>query len=149
MNPTLLLPMLALVMGGMLAGLQAPTNARLSAAVGSPINAAFLSFLVGPLVLGAAALALQARPDMAAVKGLPWYIWLGGAYGAVFVAAAAWGVPQLGVAMVITLLVAGQLAMSLAIDHFGALGVPQHPVSPGRILGVLMVIGGVVLVRRF
>ena len=141
--------MLALVMGGMLAGLQAPTNARLSAAAGSPVNAAFLSFLVGTLVLGAAAVALQARPDMQAVKGLPWYIWLGGAYGAVFVAAAAWGVPQLGVAMVITLLVAGQLAMSLVIDHFGALGVPRQPISPGRILGVLMVIGGVILVRRF
>ncbi len=133
----------------MLAGLQAPTNARLASAVGSPINAAFLSFLIGTLVLGAAALAMQTRPDMAAVKGLPWYIWLGGAYGAAFVAAAAWGVPKLGVAMVITLLVAGQLAMSLAIDHFGALGVPRQPISPGRILGVLMVIGGVLLVRKF
>lgn len=149
MNLSHLLPIFVLVLGGMLAGLQAPTNAKLSAAVGSPVNAAFLSFLVGTLVLGAAALATQSRPDMAAVKGLPWYIWLGGAYGAVFVAAAAWGVPRLGVAMVITLLVAGQLAMSLVIDHFGALGVPRQPVSAGRILGVLMVVGGVLLVRRF
>lgn len=149
MNLSHLLPIFVLVLGGMLAGLQAPTNAKLSAAVGSPVNAAFLSFLVGTLVLGAAALAMQSRPDMAAVKGLPWYIWLGGAYGAVFVAAAAWGVPRLGVAMVITLLVAGQLAMSLVIDHFGALGVPRQPVSAGRILGVLMVVGGVLLVRRF
>lgn len=141
--------MLVLVIGGALAGLQAPTNARLAAVAGSPLNAAFASFLIGTLVLGAAAIAMQARPDVSAVRALPWYIWLGGAYGAVFVAAAAWGVPRLGVATVITLLVAGQLAMSIAIDHFGALGAPRHPVSPGRILGVLMVIGGVMLVRRF
>ena len=62
--------------------------------------------------------------------------------------AAAWGVPRLGVAMTITLMVAGQLALSLLLDHFGALGVPRQPLNLGRIAGVALVFAGVLLVRR-
>ena len=86
--------------------------------------------------------------DVAAARGLPWYAWIGGLYGAIFVVAAAWGVPRLGVAMTITLMVGGQLLLSLILDHFGALGVPRQPLNLGRIAGVALVIAGVVLVRR-
>jgi len=82
------------------------------------------------------------------VRALPWYAWLGGLYGACFVVAAAWGVPRLGVAMTITLMVGGQLMLSLALDHFGALGVPHQPLNLGRIAGVGLVLAGVLLVRR-
>ena len=62
--------------------------------------------------------------------------------------AAAWGVPRLGVAMTITLMVGGQLLLSLALDHFGALGVPRQPLNIGRVAGVGLVLAGVLLVRR-
>ena len=62
--------------------------------------------------------------------------------------AAAWGVPRLGVAMTITLMVGGQLLISLFLDHFGALGVPRQPLNIGRIAGVALVLAGVLLVRR-
>ena len=99
-------------------------------------------------MLGVVAALLHTRPDVAATRALPWYAWLGGAYGACFVVAAAWGVPRLGVAMTITLMVGGQLLLSLALDHFGALGVPQQPLNLGRIAGVGLVLAGVLLVRR-
>jgi transporter family-2 protein len=86
---------------------------------------------------------------MSAARGLPWYAWVGGLYGAVFVVAAAWAVPRLGVALTITLMVAGQLLISLVLDHFGALGVPRQPLNLGRLAGVALVIGGVLMVRRF
>jgi transporter family-2 protein len=73
---------------------------------------------------------------------------MGGLYGCAFVVSAAWGVPRLGVATTITVMIAGQLLLSLALDHFGALGVEKQPLSLGRIVGVALVIGGVVLVRR-
>jgi transporter family-2 protein len=38
--------------------------------------------------------------------------------------------------------------MALALDHLGALGLPREPVNLGRIAGALLVIAGVVLVRR-
>jgi len=34
------------------------------------------------------------------------------------------------------------------IDHFGWVGFAVHPVSPLRILGAVLVVGGVVLVQR-
>src|SRR5690606_33980852 len=137
-----------LLMAGAATALQGPTNARLVTAVGSPVNAAFISFAVGTVALGCLSLALQTRPDVGAMKALPWWAWMGGFYGCAFVISAAWGVPRLGVATTITLMIAGQLALSLILDHFGALGVEKQPLSLGRIAGVALVIGGVVLVRR-
>jgi len=148
MNP-LLLSMIAVVLAGGATALQAPTNARMMTAVGSPVNAAFVSFAVGTAALGILAVILQAKPDMVAARNLPWYAWVGGLYGAIFVVAAAWGVPRLGVALTITLMVAGQLLIGLILDHFGAFGAPAHPISLGRIAGVALVIGGVLMVRRF
>ena len=147
MNPSWIMMLLVMLAGGATA-LQAPTNARLSGAVASPVNAALVSFAVGTVALGVVAAILRTRPDVAATRALPWYAWLGGAYGACFVVAAAWGVPRLGVAMTITLMVGGQLLISLALDHFGVLGVPQQPLSLGRIAGVGLVLAGVLLVRR-
>lgn len=147
MNPSLIAILVVVLAGGATA-LQAPTNARLASAVASPVNAAFISFAVGTTVLGVVAALMQTRPDMAAARALPWYAWLGGVYGACFVVAAAWGVPRLGVAMTITLMVGGQLLLSLVLDHFGALGVPRQPLNLGRIAGVGLVLAGVLLVRR-
>ena len=147
MNPSLLAILIVVLAGGATA-LQAPTNAKLATAVASPVNAAFISFAVGTTVLGILAALMQTRPDMAAARALPWYAWLGGVYGACFVVAAAWGVPRLGVAMTITLMVGGQLLLSLILDHFGALGVPRQPLNLGRIAGVGLVLAGVLLVRR-
>lgn len=147
MNPTLL-AMAAVVFGGAATALQAPTNARMMGAVGSPVNAAFVSFAVGTAALGLLAAALQVKPDMSAARALPWYAWVGGLYGAVFVVAAAWGVPRLGVATTITLMVAGQLMLSLVLDHFGVMGVPRQPMNLTRAAGVALVVAGVLLVRR-
>ena len=144
-----ILVFLTLLLAGAATALQGPTNARLVTAVGSPLNAAFVSFAVGTAALGILALVLQTRPDMAASRALPWYAWVGGLYGAIFVVAAAWGVPRLGVATTITLMVAGQLLLSVGLDHFGAMGVPKQTISWGRVAGVLMVLGGVLMVRKF
>jgi transporter family-2 protein len=148
MNP-MLLSMIAVVLAGGATALQAPTNAKMMTAVGSPVNAAFVSFAVGTAALGILAVILQTKPDMVAARNLPWYAWVGGLYGAVFVVAAAWGVPRLGVALTITLMVAGQLLIGLILDQVGAFGAPQHPISLGRLAGVALVIGGVLMVRRF
>lgn len=148
MNPALF-SMLAVVLAGGATALQAPTNAKLMGAAGSPVNAALISFAVGTAALGVVAMILQAKPDITTARAMPWYVWIGGLYGAIFVVAAAWGVPRLGVALTITLMVAGQLLVGLMLDHFGAFGAPQHPISLGRAAGVALVLAGVLMVRRF
>jgi transporter family-2 protein len=149
MNFNAAMILLAVIVAGGATALQAPTNARLAVAVASPVNAAFVSFAVGTLALGVLAAVMHTKPDLAAVKALPAWAWMGGLYGCVFVITAAWGVPRLGAALTITLMVAGQLLLSLALDHFGALGVPRHPIGIGRLAGVALVFIGVLMVRRF
>jgi hypothetical protein len=97
MNPALLFALTAAFVGGALVALQAPTNAMLSRAVGSPVNAALVSFAIGTVALVTVALALGVRPAAGEVKVLPWYAWTGGLYGAVFVAVAAFAAPRMGV----------------------------------------------------
>lgn len=140
--------MAILVLAGAATAFQGPTNARLAVAVGSTVNAAFVSFVVGTIMLGLLALFLQVRPDIQAVRTLPWWGWMGGLYGCLFVASLAWGVPRLGVATTIVLAVSGQMIMGIILDHYGAFGAPTHPVSLTRIAGIALVIGGMLLVRR-
>ena len=78
----------------------------------------------------------------------PWWAWCGGLCGAVFVAGAAYAVPRLGVATVLTLGVASQLAAAIVIDHVGALGVAPRAVTLWRVAGILLVMVGTLLVRR-
>ena len=73
---------------------------------------------------------------------------MGGLYGCIFVIAAAWSVPRYGAALTITLMVAGQLVVSLMLDQTGAFGVPKQPMSFNKVAGVLLVFAGVVLARR-
>lgn len=148
MTRMLLFAAFACILGGMLAAVQAPTNALLGRSLNSPINAAFVSFLVGTLTLGVVCLMMRVKPDFGSLAAQPAYLWLGGVYGAVFVAAATFAAPRLGVAATMTLFVAGQLVASLMIDHVGAFGVPVRPVNLTRLAGLFLVFGGVVLVRR-
>lgn len=144
----ILVAILASILGGMMTATQGPTNALLARPMHSPVNAALVSFAVGTLVLLVAALALRVKPDLTGAANLPWYAWLGGAYGAVFVVAAAFSAPWLGVATTITLMVGGQLLMSVILDHFGAFGIAPRPVNLTRLGGLLLVVLGVLLVRR-
>jgi len=148
MNPAMLLPMLLVLAAGAMISLQAPTNAILARAGGSPVLAALISFAVGTVALFLVWLASGSRPRSSAFAGLPAYAWLGGAYGALYVAVAAYAAPKIGLASLITIGIAGQIVMALLLDHVGALGLPRDPLSIGRVAGALLVIAGVVLVRR-
>lgn len=148
MNPAILVPILLVFVAGGLVALQAPTNAILSRAGGSPVLAALISFSVGTAALLVVWAGSGNRPNVSSFAGLPWYAWLGGLYGAVFVAVAAFAAPRIGLASLITVGIAGQIAMALILDHFGALGLTREPISLGRLSGALLVLIGVVLVRR-
>jgi transporter family-2 protein len=148
MNPAALFPILLVLAAGGMIALQAPTNAILSKAGGSPVLAALISFAVGTTTLLLVWLASGNRPRPASFAGLPAYAWFGGAYGALYVAVAAYAAPRIGLATLITIGIAGQIAVALLLDQFGALGLPKDPINLGRIAGALLVIAGVVLVRR-
>ena len=77
-----------------------------------------------------------------------WWLWTGGLLGALYISAAVVLAPRLGAATLVAAVVAGQMAASLVLDHFGWVGFPEHPVNGLRLLGASLVILGVVLVQR-
>lgn len=144
----LIFPALLVLMAGAMTAVQPPTNAILARESGSVLLAALLSFAVGTVLLAALTVAMQPRIAWAPLRDVPWYAWAGGFYGAFFVAVGAYAAPRLGIASLITVAVAGQMIAALLIDHYGALGLDRTPITPGRLVGALLVIGGVILVRR-
>lgn len=142
-----LVPIVAALLAGIGVAVQTPTNAALSRTLGSITLAALVSFSVGTMILLSAWL-ISDRTPLSALKGAKGWMLLGGAYGAYFVAAAAFTAPRLGLASMLTITIASQLAAALVIDHFGLVGMPRAPIGIVKILGVILVLGGVVLVRR-
>lgn len=132
---------------GCMAAVQAAVNAGLARALGSPIAAAAISFLVGASLLSLAALAVV-RSDgvLAAWRVTPaWWFFVGGCLGACFVTAMIVMTPRLGTGAVMALAVAGQLIAGLAIDHFGWFGLEMREASLGRLAGALLLVGGAAL----
>lgn len=148
MLSTLALPFLAMLAGASIVVQQA-LNANLRLALGSAAWAGFVSYLVGLICMVLLALALRdPLPSAGIAARIPWWAWSGGLFGAIFIGLAILLVPQLGAATFIALLVAGQMLGSVAIDHFGWLGVPERPLDLPRLAGMALLVLGVVLIRR-
>jgi len=139
--------LLALVAGAFMP-LQAGINTRLAGVVNGVIPAAFISFLVGTLVLGAVLAATgQGIPWHRALPAGPWWYWAGGALGAFFVTATVILAPRIGAGAMVALTLAGQLAASMFLDHFGLLGFPRIPFDAKRLIGAGLLAAGVYLIR--
>jgi len=133
--------------GGLVA-LQAPINSLLGRSIGT-WQAAFLSFAIGTLALACiAALATGGLGQVADVRGVPWYYLTGGLLGALYVTTILVTVRTLGAGGIVAATVAGQLALSVVVDHFGLVGVARQPISALKILGVVLLGLGTYLVVR-
>ena len=144
----ILLLLLALA-AGVLLPVQAGVNAQLRSVVGSPLTAALVSFLVGTAGLGTAAVIFRAPTTLRAAWAVaPWWLWVGGLIGALYVVATIVLAPRLGAATLVAAVVAGQMIASLLLDHYGLLGFPTHSLNGLRVLGAALVIVGVILVQR-
>ncbi len=75
-------------------------------------------------------------------------MYAGGLLGAVYVVGVIALAPRLGALLTFALVIAGQLLASLLLDHLGLL-YPRHPVNLPRLLGALLLLAGVVLIRRY
>ncbi|MEP6574674.1 MAG: DMT family transporter [Gemmatimonadota bacterium] len=144
--PALLL--LAFVVGLVLP-VQAGLNAQLRVALGSPLGASLVSFVVG--TVGLLALVVMARsplPIGTAWARSNWWQWGGGLLGALYIGAAVVLAPRLGAATLIATVVAGQMVASLVLDQFGLLGFASHPITPMRLAGAVLVMVGVAIIQR-
>jgi transporter family-2 protein len=138
------------VLAGMAMPTQAVVNSKLADSLQSPVLAAFISFAVGTAALFVYIL-LTGVPlnNLASAKNAAPIVWIGGFLGAFFVSVMATIVPRIGVALSFSLAIGGQMLVTILIDHFGWLGVPEKPVNFWRVLGAALITIGVILIRKF
>jgi bacterial/archaeal transporter family-2 protein len=138
------------ILAGMAMPTQATVNSKLAGVVENPITAAFISFAVGTVALFVYML-LTGVPltSLGSAKNAPLIAWIGGFLGAFFVSVMAMVVPKIGVALAFSLAIGGQMLVTLLIDHFGWLGVPEKPINLWRVLGAFFITIGVILIRKF
>ena len=146
-----LLPVLVMVAARFFISIQGPINARLRAAVESPVLSAAISFLSGGLFL----LAIMATGALGGVGGgflgmhsAPLWAYLGGVLGVTFVLGSIVAIPRVGVVVVICAAILGQMVGSYLADTFGWFGVARVPFSLVRLVGIVLMLGGVLLVQR-
>lgn len=138
----------------LLAGATLPTQAGMNAQLQlhwakHPAMASLVSFTVGTLALVLYCVAARIPLPSLAGSTTQWWHWIGGLLGAVFVTVVTFLAPRLGAATMVGLIVAGQMLASVSLDHFGLLGYAERPLSLMRLVGVAMLVGGVLLIRRY
>jgi transporter family-2 protein len=138
------------ILCGAIYPIQGSVNGKLINYVGHPIITAIISFFVGLtslIVIGF--LGKVPWHQAIAAKNAPWYAWTGGLFGAFYIATVVLVIPRLGMALTFSLIVAGQIALSIIFDHFGLLGNPVREISFGRFVGVLFLVAAIVLIRKY
>lgn len=135
---------------GAILPVQAVLNTKLGKQTGGPLISSLLSFLVGLICLVIINLFANytALLHMKLLSVSPWYVWMGGLLGAIYVTCVIFVNQQQGVALTFALVVAGQIFISLVIDHFGLFGSVIRPVSIPKIIGALLIIAGLVLIKK-
>ena len=139
-----------LIFAGVLNAVQTGMNAQLNKSLGKPILAAPIVYIVGLLTM------LLVWPFLGGKLGgyaklaqTPWWAYLGGVGGAVFIYAMLATAQKVGAGVFTGLTVTATLITSVALDHFGALGVDKHPANPMRLVALAMMLAGIGLLARF
>lgn len=129
--------------------IQAGLNAKLGRAGDSPVHASMISFVVGTAALIAYIILTKQSVSWAGIRSAPPQVWVAGVLGAFYVTVIILAFPQLGPGVTFGLVVAGQMIISILLEQFNILVAQHHPITPMRVLGVLLVVGGVILIRKF
>ncbi len=137
---------LVAILGGIAVTLQAQFMGVMDKSMGT-VESVFITYGSGGLVIGLTMLALRGG-NLAAWKGVPWYVLTAGILGLIIVGTIGFSVPRLGIVPAFTVLVATQFIVGALIDHFGLLGADLRPLDLPRAIGVLIVLVGIWLILR-
>jgi transporter family-2 protein len=141
-----LLLVLLMACGGVAVAMQPSINARLAQRTGN-FESSLVSFVVGTLVLIFVVI-FFGRGSLRAIGSASWWELTGGLLGAYFVTMTIIAVPRLGTASIMAIVITGQLLTGSLLDHFGAFGLRQIPLTPLRGIGIALLCLGAALVIR-
>jgi bacterial/archaeal transporter family-2 protein len=148
MNNTFVFIVLALITGALIP-VQASTNAAFSKSIGNPYITGAMVLLVGLFAsLLFIAISRQHLPTFSQFGNAPLYSYAGGLIVCTYVIMITVITPKLGVGNAIGLIVTGQIICAIVIDHFGLLGASVRKIDVQRLIGALMMIGGIYLVMK-
>ena len=134
------------LLSGVAVGLQSPLASMITQRLGM-VESIFIIHLGGTLLILLPLLAIRGG-NLGDWRSLPWYALGAGAMGLIVVGGVSFMIPRVGVAASITLIIAGQLLLSAALDHYGLLGVHIRHVNVQRAFGLLLVFVGAWLTVR-
>jgi transporter family-2 protein len=129
-------------LAGVLVGVSRQVNGRLSLST-SPLVSSFWNHLVGFALLTVIGLVLGGLITPGAATA-PWYSFIGGPLGVVFVAAGSWLIPRIGATNTALLIIGGQMISGVALD---LLSTTPRPLLWSA-LGVALILAGMVLTQR-
>ena len=139
-----------ILVAGALMAIGVVWNAQLRGALENPWLAATVSFVpvvfVFALVFLLRPAPLPTREDVAGVR---WWMPLAGITGAVAVFAGLLFVDKVGAGAFNGLLITANLLTSVALDHFGWVGMKQVKAGPQRLGGAALMVLGIVLISVF
>jgi transporter family-2 protein len=136
-------------LAGALLPLQGAINAKLGKTLDSTVGASLISFVAGTIAIVIYSLITRQHLSWTALKTISPYMLLGGIFGAFYITVTILAFPKIGPALTFGLIVAGQMIISVILDHFNLLVLQQHSINIWRILGVVLIIAGVLLIRKF
>lgn len=129
-------------LGGVLVSLSRQVNGRLSLS-NSPLIASLWNHLVGFVVLTILGLLVGGLLPAGAADA-PWYAYIGGPIGVIFIASGSWLIPRIGAVNTALLVISGQMVSGVVLDLFS----DQPPKLWASALGVLLILGGMLLTQR-
>lgn len=135
---------------GIANAVQSGVNAQLRESLNNPILAAITSFSIGLIILLIAFACFNENPvpKIGDLKQIPPTRFLGGALGAFYVITVIFIVRKIGSSNMMCLVIAGQMATVMTIDHFGLQGFAVHHITMPRLLGAVLLVAGVVLILK-
>lgn len=142
-NLTLILCMLC---AGLTVAVQPSINARLAQRVGA-YESSMISFAVGTLALLVVVM-FAGRGNLRGIAAASWWELTGGLLGAFFVTMTIITVPRLGTAAVMAMVITGQLIAGALIDHFNLFGMRHLPLTPLRLVGMMLLAAGAALIVK-
>ena len=141
-------------LSGIALSFQVGINGQLRENVGSPVLSSFISFFIGTLSLGAAFLFCLANGTYSfsgegALKGIHWWMLTGGVLGAFYIFTTILASPKIGFANMFSLVICGQILLSVVFDQFGFWGNDIHTLGPARMVGVVLLVTGVYVIQKY
>jgi transporter family-2 protein len=138
----MMLPIIYALTAGVLVSLSRQLNGRLSLST-SPLIASFWNHCVGFVFLTALGLAIGGLfPE--ALEDMPWWAYIGGPIGVIFVASGSWLIARIGAINTALLVIGGQMVSGVVLDLVR--GAPVIVWASAS--GVVLILAGMALTQR-